>query len=529
MRPFILTGGLLAALACASVPAFAQKSGGVLKIYHRDNPPSASIHEEATNSTVIPFMSVFNNLVLYDQQQPQNSPQTILPDLAKAWNWSADGKDLTFQLQEGVKWHDGKPFTSKDVVCTFDLLQGNGEQKLRRNPRKLWFSNVDRAEAKGDHEVTLHLKRPQPSILALLASGYSPIYPCHVPAAQMRTHPIGTGPFKFVELKQNEGIKLARNPDYWKKGRPYLDAIEWTIVPNRATAILGFVTGRFDMTFPWEVTIPLLKDVKMQKADAVCQKTTQNASTNIIINRDAPPFDNAELRKVLSLALDRKAFVDILNQGDAPLGGVMEPRPDGFWGLPPEMLAEVPGYGPDVGKNREQARAIMKKLGFGPDKHMPLKVSTRGISIFKDPAVIMAGQLKEVWIDADVEIVETAQWFMRVNKRAYSVGLNVTGNGVDDPDQNFYENFACKSERNYPGYCNPEIEKLFDVQSVEPDIEKRRKLVWDIDRKLLEDGARPIIMWNRSATCLQPYVKGVVLQVNSVYNGFRFEDVWMDR
>jgi peptide/nickel transport system substrate-binding protein len=529
MRPAVLVGSMLAVFVCSTGVALAQKSGGILKIYHRDNPPSASILEEATNSTVIPFMSVFNNLVLYDQSKPQNSPQDIVPDLGKSWSWSADGKDLTFKLQEGVKWHDGKPFTSKDVACTFDLVMGKSEQRLRRNPRTSWYGNVDHVDTNGDYEVTIHLKRPQPSMLSLLASGYAPVYPCHVPAAQMRTHPIGTGPFMFVEFKQNEGIKLAKNTDYWKKGRPYLDGIDYTIVPNRATAILSFVSGRFDMTFPWEVTIPLLKDIKSQKADAACQKTTMNVSTNLIINRDAPPFDNADLRRVLSLALDRKAFVDILNQGDAQLGGTMEPQTDGFWGLPPDMLAQVPGYGPDVNKNRDEARAIMKKLGYGPDKHLPLKISTRGISLYKDPAVIMAGQLKEVWIDADVEIVETAQWFVRVNKKAYSVGLNTTGNGVDDPDQNFYENFACKSERNYTGYCNPEIEKLFDVQSVESDIAKRKKIVWDIDRKLLEDGARPIIMWNRAATCLQPYVKGFVLQVNSVYNGFRFEDVWLDK
>ena len=98
MRPLILLGGAMAALLACSSSSFAQKSGGVLKIYHRDNPPSASIHEEATNSTVVPFMSLFNNLVLYDQSKPQNSPQTIVPDLAKAWRWSNDGKDLTFAL-----------------------------------------------------------------------------------------------------------------------------------------------------------------------------------------------------------------------------------------------------------------------------------------------------------------------------------------------------------------------------------------------------------------------------------------------
>ena len=187
MRFIVLLGGLAAALMGSSGVALAQKSGGVLKMYHRDNPPSASPHEEATNSTVIPFMSLFNNLVMFDQGKPQNSPQDIVPDLAKSWSWSADNKDLTFKLQEGVKWHDGQPFTAKDVICTFDLVTGKGEQKLRRNPRQSWYGNVDNVTANGDYEVTVHLKRPQPSILTLLASGYSPVYPCHIPVAQMRT------------------------------------------------------------------------------------------------------------------------------------------------------------------------------------------------------------------------------------------------------------------------------------------------------------------------------------------------------
>jgi peptide/nickel transport system substrate-binding protein len=355
------------------------------------------------------------------------------------------------------------------------------------------------------------------------------MYACHVPAPQMRTKPIGTGPFKFVEFKQNEGVKIARNPDYWKKGKPYLDGIEFTIVPNRGTAVLSFVAGRFDITFPWEVTLPLLKDIKSQLPNAQCQTTSMNNNTNLIVNRDAPPFDNPDLRRALVLALDRKAFIDILNQGDAQEGGTMQPLKDGIWGMPEAMLHSVPGYGADVDKNREEARALMKKVGYGPDKHLKLKIATRGISLYKDPAVILASQLKDIWIDADVDIIETTQWFPKVARKDYSVGLNTTGNGVDDPDQNFFENFSCKSERNYTGYCNPEIDKLSEVQSQETDIEKRKKIVWEIDKKLLEDGARPVIMWNRAAICMQPYVKGYVANVNSVYNGFRFEDVWLDK
>ena len=115
----------------------------------------------------------------------------------------------------------------------------------------------------------------------------------------------------------------------------------------------------------------------------------------------------------------------------------------------------------------------MKKAGYGPDKHLALKIATRGISLYKDPAVILAGQLKEIWIDADVDIIETAQWFTKIGRKQYSVGLNTTGNGVDDPDQNYFENFSCKSERNYTGYCNPEIEKLMDAAVVD-DRPRRR-------------------------------------------------------
>ena len=257
-------------VSCAQT-ASAQKPGGVLKIYHRDSPASMSILEEATNSTEIPMMGVFNNLVLYKQDIAQNSLQSIIPDLATDWAWNEDGSELTFRLRAGVTWHDGHPFTANDVKCTWDLLLGSAPEKLRANPRKAWYQNLETVTADADLSATFHLKRPQPAIIALLASGYAPVYPCHVSPRDMRQHPIGTGPFKFVEFKPNEYIKVARNPDYWKTDRPYLDGIEYTVIPNRSTAILSFIAGKFDMTFPFEVTVPLLRDVKAQAPHAICE------------------------------------------------------------------------------------------------------------------------------------------------------------------------------------------------------------------------------------------------------------------
>jgi len=474
------------------------------------------------------MMAVFNNLVLFRQDVPQNRIDTIEPDLATKWSWNADMTALTFQLRQGVSWHDGKPFTAADVKCTWDLILGKSEDKLRTNPRKSWYRNLDSISTTDD-TVTFHLKRPQPAFIALLASGYSPVYPCHVPAPDMRQHPIGTGPFKFVSYKPNESIKLVRNEQYWKEGRPYLDGIEWTIIPNRSTAILGFIAGKFDLTFPFGLTVPLMKDIQKGVPQAACELQPANQSTNLIVNRDAPPFDNPEIRRAMALALDRKSFIQILAEGHGDIGGAMQPPPQGVWGMPAEILGALPGYGPDIGKNREEGRNIMKKAGYGADKRLAVKVSVRNTPPFRDPAIILIDQLREVYIDAELEAVESATWFPKVYRKDYKIGLNLTGVGVDDPDAQFYENYACGSDRNYTGYCNPQIDKLFDQQSIEQDPDKRRRLVFEIDKKLQEDGARPILFHNRFATCWQPQLKGLTIMVNSLFNGWRMEDVWLEK
>src|SRR5712692_2905157 len=173
---FAVATSLLVALFAAE-PALAQKQGGILKMYSPDSPASMSIHEESTVFAEGPMMGVFNNLVMFDQHVPQNSLQSVVPDLATGWSWSEEGTELTFPLREGVTWHDGRPFTAKDVVCTWDLLTGKSSEKLRVNPRKSWYRNLEEVTISGDHEVTFHLKRPQPAFLMALASGYSPIYP----------------------------------------------------------------------------------------------------------------------------------------------------------------------------------------------------------------------------------------------------------------------------------------------------------------------------------------------------------------
>src|SRR6266403_4139642 len=307
-------GTLLIAL-CVASGAVAQQSGGTLKIGHFASPASMSMLEESTQAVNRPMSGVFNNLVMFEQDVPQNSLRSIVPDLATTWSWNEEGTELTFPLRQGVKWHDGKPFTAQDVKCTWDLLSGKANEKLRINPRKSWYSNVEEVTTNGDYEVTFRLKRPQPALLTLLASGWAPIYPCHVSPRDMRSRPIGTGPFKFVEFKPNEVIRVIRNPDYWKEGRPYLDGIEWPIIRDVSTRNLAFIAGKVDLYSPHNITIPILKDIKSQVPQAICEVAPTNVNRTLIINRDKPPFDNADLRRAMSLTLDRKAFIDIIAEG----------------------------------------------------------------------------------------------------------------------------------------------------------------------------------------------------------------------
>ncbi|MEL0001378.1 MAG: ABC transporter substrate-binding protein [Rhodospirillales bacterium] len=521
-----LAGLVVAATLAVPVYAAAQQAGGTLRAYHRGNPPSGSIHEEATYDTTRPYMGVFNNLVEFDQTKDVESLDTVVADLATSWSWDSSKTKLTFQLQKGVKWHDGKPFTAKDVQCTWDLLQGKGKAKLRKNPRKIWYWNLKDTTADNDHQVTFHLNQPQPSFLSLLASGYSPVYPCHVAPATMRTNPIGTGPFKFVELKQNESIKFVKNPDYWKKGKPYLDGQEFTIVKSRSTRVLGFVADKFDMTHPNDITIPLLKDVKEQNPAAVCYTYPTNISYNIIVNREQAPFDNADVRLAMSYAMDRDAFIKILMNGEGAKGGVMLPPPNGVWGMPPDVLAKTPGYG-DKAADIKKGQELMKKAGFGPDNRLSAVVSTRNVATYRDPAVILIDQLKAIYIDAELKTIENSNWHATVAKKDYQIGMNLTGLAVDDPDVALFENYACGSQRNYTGYCNKDLQALFEKQSSMSDVEARKKLVWEIDAKLQADVARPMIAHYNAATCLQPRVQGFVRKRNGSYSDWRMENVWL--
>src|SRR5207237_4881451 len=148
-------------------------------------------------------------------------------------------------------------------------------------------------------------------------------------------------------------------------------------------------------------------------------------SIGMLVNRTAAPFDNPELRRAMALALDRKSFIEILGQGEGEIGGALLPPPEGVWGMPAERLQALPGYSGDTQKNRAEAQAIMQKLGYGPDKRLAVKISARNLAVYRDPAAILIDQVKEIYIDGEVETIDTANWVHKLVGEDYRGWLHV--------------------------------------------------------------------------------------------------------
>src|SRR5215467_7470359 len=247
-----------------------------------------------------------------------------------------------------------------------------------------------------------------------------------------------------------------------------------------STATLAFISGSFDMTFSYTLTVPLLKEVKSQRPDAICELAPDGINHHLLINRDKPPFDSPDLRRAMALSLDRKAFIDILSEGQGDIGGVLQPAPEGLWGMPPDLLKQLPGYDPDVQKNRAQARQIMEKLGYGPGNTLKIKVSTRDLPVYRDPAVILIDQLKEVYFEGELETIDTTVYYPKMLRKDYTIGLNLSQSGPD-PDPILDALYRCGSSQNLNGYCNPEVDQLIERQSIEGDPGRRKQLVWAIE------------------------------------------------
>jgi peptide/nickel transport system substrate-binding protein len=278
---------------------------------------------------------------------------------------------------------------------------------------------------------------------------------------------------------------------------------------------------------PVEGTRTIAAQLKAAVPRMVIAEVNVNVNDNLLLNTKRPPFDNVQVRRAVSLAIDRRAYVRAVHQGGAMVGASLAPPPWGSWGLLDRDLVALPGYGHPAA-DKARARTLLAGAGYGPGNPLRVEMGTRAMPQYVDFASFVIHELRQVGVEATLKQVETAQWHPLVTRRDYQMGSNLTGLGLDDPDANFYENYACGSPRNYTDYCDEQVMKLIDQQSQELDAKKRRARVAQIQRKLEEDAARPMMGWRLDYFAQWPHVRNLVPH-HSAYNWSRMQDVWLDR
>src|SRR5205814_2591501 len=215
----------------------------------------------------------------------------------------------------------------------------------------------------------------------------------------------------------------------------------------------------------------------------VFHQVAQSVHDNIIMNTKKPPFDNLKVRLAVSYAIDRRGLIQASHQGGAVLGAAMLPKPYGVWGMAEKDLLALPGYG-KADEMKGRAKTLLAEAGITPAKPLRVEVATRAVAIYVDMASFVINELKQVGVEATLKQVETAQWHAMATRGDYQIGANLTGLGTEDPDANFYENYACGSPRNYSQYCNETVMKMIDQQSQELNPQKRLEMLAALQKKL---------------------------------------------
>jgi ABC-type transport system substrate-binding protein len=282
-----------------------------------------------------------------------------------------------------------------------------------------------------------------------------------------------------------------------------------------------------DLAFPGETPRPIADQIKKAAPQLVITTVIAGVVDHLVFNTKKPPFDSVKMRKAVSRAIDRRALVAAVYQGGSALGASMAPRPYGVWGMLESDLRAIPGYGTPADE-KAAARRLLGEGGFGPASPLKLEMLTRNLPAFADLGAFVVGELRRVGIDASLRQVDSSQWYPLQARGEFQIAADRTGLEPDDPDANFYENYACASSRNYSGYCDEAIAQLIEQQSQELDPGKRLALVREIQMKLERAASRPVLEWRMDYFTMWPHVKNLVPH-HSLYSWGRFQDVWRDK
>ena len=501
MRRYLTIVMIAIVAALVESPAAAQdkpRSGGELIFAVPSEPPSYDGHREETFGVIHPLAPHYNTLMRVDPTD--KSGTKIVNDLAESWSMAKDGRTYTFKLRRGVKFHDGSEMTSKDVKASYDkiIFPPQGVASDRQGQ----YLVVEAVQAPDPYTVVFRLKWPSASFLASVGSPWNWIYKADVLAKDMRWYEknvMGTGPFTFVEHVKGSHWVGKKNPNYWDKGKPYLDSYRAIFIRDSAAQVAAVRGERVHIQF--RGFSPAERDGLVQALGPkiTVQESAWDCALLVAMNHDKKPFDDKRVRRALTLALDRYQGSQALSKIAIvkEVAGVQVPGTP--FATPPAELEKLAGYGRDIAKSRAEAKRLLKEAGV-PDG-FAFTFKNRGIPMPYEPVgVWLIDQWRQVGLNVTQEVIEAAKYYSELRGGNFDVAMDFQCGYIVEPDLDIYK-FQSKeiSPANYSRYTDKTLDELFVKQGRAGDAEERKKYIREFERRLLDDEVHYFytLQWHR--------------------------------
>ncbi|MFI4999073.1 MAG: ABC transporter substrate-binding protein [Reyranellales bacterium] len=505
------------------------KSGGVLRYAITSRPPHFDFHQSGTINSLGSQGCMFDNLIRRD---PRDSGKTIIPDLAHSWEIAKDGKTYTFHLRKDVLFHDGAEFTSEDVKATFDRIRKPPAGVSI--PRSTLFATVDEITAPDKYTVVFKLSEPRPAsfMMAAFASGWNGIVrkkTLEDNAYNLRrvVDIPGTGPFKSKRRVENEIWVMEKNKDYWNKGLPYLDGIEFyhalPFSPELGSAILS---NRVDYA-------RIVDPVTSRKAKATPGMSTTNFYQSVIqgtwVNNQKKPLDDPRVRRAIHLVLDRPVLIDVVKDVTPMMvGGFLYPFSE--FATPKEELAKRLGYQADPTAAIKEAKALMAAAGHA-DGIKGLDYLVREVASFKLWAQAIQAMLQQALnIETKLRTVVESVWFDDIKAGHFDLAIGAVVSTLLDPSDYFNAWYKKDGPQNYGFWNNDAFNALLPQIDREVDPVKRLAIIRQAENIMEQDPPVLPVAWEKINDIWYNYVKGHnPYEYFGIYDCVRFDTFWLDK
>src|SRR3954464_14067205 len=503
------------------------KSGGVLRHGMPLRAPHFDIHQAGTIFILGAGACMFDNLIRRD---PNDGAKTIIPDLAHSWEIATDGKTYTFHLREGVQFHDGADLTADDVKATYDRI--SKPPSGISIPRSVLFRAVSEINARDKYTVEFKLSEPRPIsfMMSAFASGWNVIVrkktleDNNYNLRKLATYP-GTGPFRSVRRTENELWVMERNPNYWNKGLPYLDGIEFyhmlPFSPELGSAILS---GRVDYA-------RALDPATARKAAATPGLSTAKFYQSVIhatwMNAKRKPFDDPRVRRAMHLLFEKQVLVDVVKDV-SPLmtGGFIYPFSE--FATPRDQLAKRIGYQEDPGAAIKEAKSLL--AAAGQSNMRPLDFMVRDLNHHKLFGQAIGAMLRDAGIQTNLRTVVESSWFGDAAAGNYDLAVGAIVSTLVDPSDYFNAWYRTDGPQNYSFWHSAEFDKLVDQIDIEVDAGKRMALIRQAEDLMEQDPPLVPVAWENILDVWYNYVKGHnPKDYFGIYDVVRFDTFWLDK